>query len=203
MSPNHETEQLNEKEALLIIESMISQSREELQDNGILYQLWGWLVFVSAITNFNLLVFTEFEFHSVPWIILMPLGGFLTWWLKRKEHKLTRVKTHVDKIIRSFLMAFTISIVTVSFFMPIGDQWRAFYPVIIIIYAIWLYLSGSLFAFKPFIWGAYVNWLCAAAGFVWPDTRLHLVLIAAAVLFGFVIPGILLNRRYQQHVQGS
>jgi hypothetical protein len=99
--------------------------------------------------------------------------------------------------------AFGISMFVICLFMSIGNQWKAFYPTIIMLYAIWLFISGSILKFKPLKWGAYFNWLIAAIGFVWARTEVHLLLMAVSVLGGYIIPGYLLKRKYKQDVQGA
>ncbi len=195
---------MDEKDALVLIEQMINNAKKELKDNGFYFLLWGWLVFIAAITNYYLLVFSDFEIHSLPWMILMPLGGVVTFVLSAREKKNTpRVKTYVDEILKHVITAFAISLLTICFFMPMGGQWKAFYPSIMVIYSIWLYISGGMLKFKPLVWGAFLNWILAAAGFIYASTPVHLLLIAFAVLGGFIIPGYLLKQKFNRNVQGA
>ncbi len=53
---------MNEKEAIIIIEDMISKTQQEVKDNGFYYILWGWLVFISALIDYTLLVFVQEPF---------------------------------------------------------------------------------------------------------------------------------------------
>jgi hypothetical protein len=193
--------EMNEQQALHLIEDMISKAKNELKDNGTYYLFWGWLVFSAAVINYSLLVFTDFEIHGLPWIILMPLGGIVSafGWLKDGKQN-QRVKTYVDDAIKQVIRAFVISILVVCITMPMGNQWRAFYPTLIVLYAIWLYISGGMLKFKPLIWGAVLNWILAAIGFIFPSTENHLILIALAVLGGYIIPGYMLKRKYKLDV---
>ncbi len=196
--------EMDEKQALLLIENMISKTKNEIKDNGFYFLFWGWLVFIAAITNYYLLVFTSFEVHGLPWLILMPLGGLITIIASmRKAKKAPRVKTYIDDVMKQAIRAFSISLFVVCLTMPMGHQWKAFYPTIIILYAIWLYVSGGMLKFKPLVWGAILNWALAAVGFVFASTENHLLIIAVAVLGGYIIPGYLLKRRYNQDVQGA
>lgn len=196
--------EMNEKQALLVIEEMIGKAKNEIRDNGFYFMFWGWLVFIAAIINYYLLEFTSYEIHSMPWFILMPLGGLVTFIRSLREKKKTpHTRTYIDGLFRNLIQAFTISMLVICFAMPAGNQFRAFYPTIMVIYSVWLYVSGGLLKFRPLRWGGYLNWGLAAAGYIFPSTALHLILIAVAVLGGYIIPGYLLNKRFQQHVQGS
>jgi hypothetical protein len=196
---------MNEREALLIIEEMISKAKSELKDNGFYFMFWGWLVFIATIINYYLLVFTNYEYHSIPWL-LMPLGGIFTVIVSiRDRKKEVRVKTYVDELMKHVVRAFVTSLIIVCFMMPLGNQWKAFYPTLMIVYASWLFISGGMLKFKPLQWGGVLNWVLAATGYFWASTEIHLMLIAIAVLGGYIIPGHMLKLQYdkQQHVQGT
>jgi hypothetical protein len=191
---------MNEKEALLLIEEMINSTKQEVKDNGFYYILWGWLVFIAAITDYVLLVFMDNKQHAMVWAILMPLGGLVSVIKGRKDAKKQRVKTYIDEAIKYLTIAFSISLFIICFIMPMtNDNWRAFYPTLMVIYAFAVFIFGGLLRYKPLIYGAFINWALAIAGyFVTYDWQL--LLLALAVLCSFVIPGHLLNRRFHQHV---
>ncbi|MES2725663.1 MAG: hypothetical protein V4643_01080 [Bacteroidota bacterium] len=193
---------MKEKEAILLIEEMISKTKEDIRDNGFLYYFWGWLVFIAALLNYTILHFDLFEFHGLPWMVLMPLGGIVTAIISRKNAKLrVKVKTYVSQSMSVSVTAYAISLFIVCFAMPAGEQWKAFYPTIMLIYAIWLYISGGLLKFKPLMWGAALNWSLALTGYLWASTEVHLLLMALGVLGGFIIPGYLLKMKANNSVQ--
>jgi hypothetical protein len=196
--------QMNEKQALGLIEEMISKAKSDINESGQYFLLWGWLVFIAAICNYYLLVYTSYEYHSLPWIILMPLGGIVTGIMGYREKKKSpKVKSYVDEALKYVGRAFAISMFLVCFFMPAGEQFKAMYPTIMILYAMWLFICGGMLKFKPLIWGGFLNWIMAAAGYIFASTDTHLILIAIAVLGGYIIPGYLLKRRFNKDVQGA
>jgi hypothetical protein len=187
--------EMREQQALMIIEEMISKTKEDIRDNGFFFLLWGWLVLIAALSNYYLLVYTGYLYHSAPWL-LMPLGGVATMLISMQRRSANlRVRTYVEELFRHAMRAFVIAMVVVCMFMPMGNQWAAFYPTIMILYGIWLYISGGMLKFRPLMFGAMLNWILAAAGFVVKDTPTHLLLISAGVLGGYIIPGYLLNRK--------
>ena len=195
---------MNERQALSVIEEMITKAKEDIKDNGFYFLFWGWLVFCAAAINYYLLVFTSFNVHGLPWIILMPLGGIVTVIAGLRERKkIPVVQTYISYMMKYMVWAFSISLIVVCFSMPAGQQWKAFYPTIMVVYAIWLFVSGGLLKFKPLVCGGILNWVLAAIGFIFPSTETHLLLIAAAVFGGYIIPGYLLKQRYHKHVQGA
>jgi hypothetical protein len=198
--------EMKEKDALLVIEQMITSAKQEVKDNGFYFMLWGWLVFVAALIDYVLVIgaYEPFrEGHAIVWAILMPLGGAVSIIASFKKDKKSHVKTYIDELMRYVIRAFAISLFIVCFLMPFTSNWRAFYPVLLIVYAIWLYIAGGALRFKPLIWGGYANWaLAAVAFFVGYD--IQLLLLATAVLVGYIIPGHQLKSNYnKQHVQGA
>jgi hypothetical protein len=191
--------EMNENKALEIIEQMISNAKREIKDNGQYHIMWGYLVFISAITDYYLLV-TGKENHALIWGILMPLGGLVSIIMGIKQSKNQRVVTYIDEIFKNLTIAFGVSLFLVCFIMPMTSKhWSSFYPVLMVIYAFALFLMGAILQFKPVKIGAIVIWACAAvAFFVGYDWQL--LLLALAVLSGFIIPGHLLNLRARQHV---
>lgn len=196
-----EEKKFNEKHALELIESMIGTAKQDIKENGFYFMLWGWLVFIAALLNIYILMFTSFEYHSIPWMVLMPLGGILTAIYSSRKKPVKRVKTYVEENIRYMIQAFAISMFLVCLLMPAANQWRAFYPTIMIIYAIWLYVSGGMLKFKPLMLGGLANWIIAGFCYFSNRTEVHLALIALAVLLGYIIPGHLLKSRAARNVQ--
>ena len=134
-------------------------------------------------------------------MIHMPLGSLVTFIIgKIESNKKVRAKTYVSESMQAMVIAFSVSLFIVCFAMPAGNQWKAFYPTIMILYAIWLFVSGKLLKFKPLIWGGLLNWILALIGFILASTMVHLTLIAVGVLGGFIIPGYLLKSKAQQGV---
>jgi hypothetical protein len=191
--------EMNENKALEIIENMISLAKREIKDNGFYHLMWGYLVFFSAITDYFLLM-RGIENHALVWGILMPLGGLASYVKGFKDKKQQRVVSYIDDIMKSLVIAFVISLLIVCLIMPMtAKHWRSFFPVLMVVYAFSLYLFGGILQFKPLQFGALFVWLSAGiAFFVGYDYQL--LLLAFAVLAGFIIPGHLLNLRSNSHV---
>jgi hypothetical protein len=195
---------MNEHQAFEIIDSMIHSAKKEIKDNGFYYSLWGWMVFIAALSDYVMLVFLQNEDHAWPWAILMPLAGIITAVVSLRERKKVRqAKTYLDEVMKYAVTAFAISLFIVCFIMPMTDaNWRSFYPTIMVIYAIWLFISGGALKFRPLIVGGLINWAMAALAFFTTYDN-QLLLMAFAVLTGYIIPGYLLNKEFKKHVQGS
>jgi hypothetical protein len=73
-----------------------------------------------VILHYNLL-----EVHSLPWIILMPLGGIITFVASKRE-KQPSVKTYLSESMGIVVKAFSISLFIICFAMPLGQHGKPF-----------------------------------------------------------------------------
>jgi hypothetical protein len=199
--------EMNEKDAFHVIEQMIASAKREVKDNGFYFMFWGWLVFIAALIDYALLkglIESLTPYHAVTWAILMPAGGVVTAIksINDRKHE-SKVKTYVDELLSYVVRAFVISLFIICLLMPMSENWSAFYPVLLIVYAIWLYIAGGALRFKPLIWGGYANWVLAIASF-FVQYDIQLLFLACAVMVGYIIPGHRLKANYdKQHVQGA
>ncbi len=190
---------MDENKALEIIEQMISSAKREIRDNGFYHMMWGYFVFVSALVDYFLLMM-EHENHALVWAIMMPLGGIISIIKGKMEKRGQRVITYVDEVLKYLGTAFVISLLIVCFVMPsTAKHWRSFYPVLMVLYAFGLYITGGILQFNTMRYGAMGVWACAIAAF-FVGYDLQLLILALAVLVGFIIPGHLLNLRFRQNV---
>ncbi|MCU0421682.1 MAG: hypothetical protein MUC81_02635 [Bacteroidia bacterium] len=191
---------MKEREALLVIEEMINSTKNDVKDNGFYYLIWGWLVFISSLTDYILLVGFNNDAHALVWGILMPLGGLISFVRGRMDVKNQRVKTYIDDTIKHLTIAFTVSIFIVCIIMPITNKhWQSFFPTLMVVYAFGVFVFGGILKSKPLIWGGIANWVCAILAFFF-GYDVQLLLLATAVLLGFIIPGHILKARFKAHV---
>jgi hypothetical protein len=176
---------------------MIKKTKDSLHDNGFYFLLWGWLVFVASIIQYVMLKMDWREISGYTWAILMPLGGIISMIRGFRQGKKRKVKTYASETLRFALIAFMISLFIVLFFMPIFSRWDIAYPMIMMVYGTWLFISGGVLKFKPLIIGGIINFACSIGGFYIHTYELILVL-SFAVLAGYIIPGHLLNAKFKR-----
>ena len=184
---------MTEQEILLVIQQMIQSAKQEFYDKSFYYLLWGWLVFIASIGQFALSSIGIA--HSEMVWMLMPLGGIITAIYSRREKSKEKVKTYFDEFNRHALVAFMVSL-----FIVLGSGQKLqinCYPMLIMVYGGWLYISGGALRFKPLMIGGVINWALAIAAF-FVGFEIQLLLLAAAVLLGYIIPGYLLKARHRK-----
>jgi hypothetical protein len=93
-----------------------------------------------------------------------------------------------------------IALFIVLIFMSTHGGWQLAYPMIMMVYGMWLFVSGGVLKFKPLIIGGIINFGCAIAGFYIHTIEL-ILLLSFAVLAGYIIPGHMLNAKFNRENQ--
>lgn len=190
-----ETEKkMNSEESILLIQRMINTAKEELEDSSFYYLLWGWLVFIACVIHF-ILIKVSFQIDSIGWMILMPLGAIISFIYGYRQGKKQRFQSYITDIMKYVLIAFLVSLFIVLLFM--GELGLGTYPMVMLIYGIWLFISGGALKFRPLILGGLINWTLAIIAMFF-DFEKQLFILALAVLLGYIIPGHMLRLKYRK-----
>lgn len=189
-----------EQRNLELINEMIMSAKKELNDNGILLLMWGWLVFAASLGQFVLLKMNMPDISHYPWM-LMPVGGVATLILVRKEVRETKVRTWVDTMMKYIWIAFVVSLTIVLTFMP--KLHSSTFPMVLVIYGVGTFITGGALKFRPLVWGGISCWVLAVAAF-FVSFEYQLLLTALAVLLSYITPGHILNYTFnRRHVQST
>ena len=121
----------------------------------------------------------------------MSLGAVLAIYLGRKQSKESRVVTKIDKMLVQLWAGFGITLFVVLLAMGAMGPTKV-YPMLMALYGLGTFVSGGILNFKPLQIGAVAAWICAIVGFYQEQFDSQLILIAAAILFSYIIPGHLL-----------
>ena len=189
----------NEIDSMNVIKEMISVSRNRLENNGILFIIWGWIMFIIYLRDFIIRQITiTYTFKMIVGYIgsaLMIIAILLTIYfvfIKRKN-----VKTFISDILK--LVWFTMAACLVLTNLVIFNRTEAIdyslqNPIFMLFIASAILISGGILRYKLLIAGGVVFALLAfACSFL--DLQYQLLLEAVAYLIGFIIPGHILYRK--------
>jgi hypothetical protein len=178
-------------EGLHLIESMINKARNRFSENGHLYLLWGWIVFICGVVSFiSLWYFKDYRLFPV-W--------FLTWlaviyqfiYLARKK-KSASVRTYTDEISSNvWIMAGLLTVILAK-----TNNQQLFNTVILVLYGLPTFLSGEIMKFFPLKIGAIVCWVLSVVSIYIPY-EFSFLLISMSVVTAWIVPGYLLRSRYK------
>ena len=181
------------KQNLQLIEEMIATAKGNLAEGSIFYLIWGWLVFIAASINYYLLNYTDYENHWIAWPFLMILGGILSSIVGYRRSKTQTVKTYIDRFMAFLWLSFLITLIVVLYGISILGE-EAIYPIILALYGLGTFASGGILKYKPLMVGGIGAWVCSIIAFHVGFSD-QLLLVIAAILVSYIIPGHLLKAR--------
>lgn len=190
-----QTENFSPQESLQLIDNMINRAKNRFNENGFLYLLWGWLVFICAIGHYILLQTGWLKQPEIIWACCWIAVIFQVVYIVRKK-KQEKVKTYSDGIIDSIWICFGICMIVLSIIISRNNLWLYMYPIILMLYGVPTFLSGSVMRFTPLKIGGIACWgLAILSTFLLPVY--YLLLLAAAVLIAWIVPGYLLRKKFK------
>lgn len=189
-------EELSNEKSLAIIHQMINQAKNRINDNGIEWILWGSMIFLSSLSTY---FFIEMGYRNIflGWNIFGLLTiAILTYQVfKRKSRE---VRTYLDDLLRLFDIGFIICLFIIIFSINVSVGPNAGFGYFLMIYAFLMLIQGGAMKFKPLMIGAAVNWIGAIAIFLNQDFKYDMLITAAAVFIGYIIPGLLLRLQFKK-----
>lgn len=192
-------EKFSPEQSLQVIQSMIEKAKNQFSENGHLYLLWGWVVLICSIAQFVLLKIVHYEKHYLVWIACWLAVIYQFIYLRRK-HRQQRVRTYADRIIGFVWMTFFILMMLIGFLIGqkgSEEYYKLIGAVFLALYGMPTFLSGILLRFRPLMIGGIGCWvLSVLTRFI--DYDYGLLLLAAAMIIAWIIPGYILRTKYQQ-----
>ncbi|MEO6069265.1 MAG: hypothetical protein ABIN57_11310 [Chitinophagaceae bacterium] len=200
-----EDKRITEEESLQLIQQMIQTAKKEQKDDGKGWIVWGWLIFLASLfTFFNLQwkwVGVFFFWNLFDLLSLLLLGGSMVKHLFGTRRD--RVRTYTKDLFDKLNIGFIISLMLIIFSMnslndvtPVDP--RKGFALLLGLYGFWILIYGAVLNFKPSIIGAYLTFAFAFASLFVNHFAHTMLLHAAAVLCGYIIPGHLANRAFHK-----
>jgi hypothetical protein len=202
---NKETndDDLSPAESMDLIEQMIGAAKDDHNERGEGWLIWGWLLFVASIGSL-LLIYTGYRAYiGWFWTALLPIGFIVYYFIHLRPRKADQVKTYISNLLNKIEAGFFISLVVIIAGSNIIGMYQHQYGHYLfgyyyILYAFWMFIHGSAIRFKPLIIGAYFNWASAIAIFFLSEFKYVMMISALAVLIGYIIPGYIQKQQYKR-----
>ena len=181
--------EFNAEESLKVIDRMIAEVKyRPSKAESRLTMMWGYLVLFAALGHWALDVFVSWKYAPLAWLLMIP-GIVGTIALRAKLGKQVRVRTYVHDLSGQVWLAFTVAFAILYVFMqPTAPE---FLPVVLLLYGISMWMQGALIRFNPYKVGALFCWVGGAGAFLL-SVQNQLLVVALAVVLGYIIPGHLL-----------
>jgi len=195
-----EERQISEQESLSIIQQMIQTAKQEQIDDGKGWIIWGWMLFTaSALTVLNLRFRwfgTYFFWNAFGVITLIALFYQCIVFLLLKRRQ--RVKTYTKDLFNKLNVGFFISLMFIIVAINVYKTPLLGFALLINLYAFWILIYGSALNFKPSVIAAYITWAIGFGALFVKTFEWVMILHAAAVLCGYIIPGHIANKEFKR-----
>lgn len=188
--------QMTNEESLKIIQQMITQAKVDITDNGIGWLLWGSLIFLTCISTYVFIdigsanIFLGWNIFGILTIVLLAIDLV--------RHKKKPVRTYVGDLLKLVDIGFIICLFTVIFSINVAVSPNSGFGFFLMIFAFLMLVKGGALKSRALMIGAAVNWAGALAIFVNKEFRYDMLIMAGAVLAGYIIPGLLLRNQYRK-----
>lgn len=187
------------QQSLQLIESMINKAKGKYANDGLMYLVWGWLVFGCSLLQFLLLHEFKYQHHYIVWLATIPAFIFQAFYSSKKS-KQRKVVTYTDSIIGFVWLTFAIVIILLDFIVGVlttGEYYTHIFHILLAVYGMPVFLTGVIIRFKPLIFGGIACWvLCIISTFI-KVYDYQLLLIPVAMLLAWIIPGYMLRAQYK------
>ena len=182
---------ITEQESLAIIQNMMNKTKEQLFDNSNLFLLWGFAAFICTITQY-ILIKTNVQDSEAVWIA-MPIIAIIHIYVVIKQRKKIKIQTYNGNAISALWTAIGFSFICITFFSVTKIN---ILPSIVLLYAIGTFVTGKIIDFKPLVIGGLICFLLSIAiAFIKYENQL--LVMAAAILISYIIPGFLLKKDFK------
>jgi hypothetical protein len=187
---------LSNERSLEIIHQMITQAKTNFTDNGLGWLLWGTLLFLASLSTYIFIsasadnIWLGWNIFGVFTIVMLGYDIFRP---KRKQ-----VRTYIDDLLRLVDIGFTVTLFIVIFAINFAVSANSGFGFFLMIFAFQMLIKGGAVKSRPLMIGAFVNWAGAIAIFINKEFRYDMLIMAAAVLIGYIIPGLLLWLQYRK-----
>lgn len=188
---------LSNEQSLLIIHQMINQAKANITDNGVGWLLWGTLLFLTTISTYIFIdigadnIYLGWNIFGVITIVLLAYDNIF------KSKKKT-VRTYVDDLLRMVDIGFIACLFIVIFSINVAVNPSVGFGFFLMIFGFLMLIKGGAIKSQALIIGAVVNWLGAIAIFIIKDFKYAMLIMAAAVLIGYIVPGLMLRASFKK-----
>jgi hypothetical protein len=193
MDKTMDENKLTPEESLLLITKTIEETKQRFKENGHIIILWGAITFTVFLSQYVLVLLDLHKVFDIMWTcILFPLGGIYTFiYVRRKVEKKNIPMTIIGRTIGTMGWVFGVNLMILGFIF--GHQLdKAMAPIVLILFALFIIMTGISLKFKPLTIGGILLNLIGFGTFLINTDYYGLSLMIGSVV-GLIIPGILLN----------
>ena len=180
-------------QSLDLINEMISKSKKSYTTKGIASMVWGSLITFCGLVSWFEIHYSK-DFGDVWLLTLVALVPQIYFSVKEKR---SRTFIAHNEIATNYIwIAFTLSMFITSFYFAYFIRANVS-PLIMMLFGIPTFIIGGMANFKPMIFGGVFCWVMSVIS-MHTSTDIDMLLMAACGLIAWLIPGVILWKRYKK-----
>ncbi|MEO7045887.1 MAG: hypothetical protein ABI091_11320 [Ferruginibacter sp.] len=189
-----EDQEFSYEESIRLIDSMIKKAKRSYVTKGTASIVWGILIVICSLVTWAQLQFS-FKMEFDIWLLVF-VALFLQIYFSIKDKKQTKFQSLDENTMSYVWTAFGIAIFIMSLYnSKYGSDESS--TLFMILYGIPTFITGGVVKFKPMIIGGIICWVFSIIS-VFTEAKIDMLMMAGCGLFAWLIPGIILWRRYQK-----
>jgi hypothetical protein len=187
---------LDETQSLLVIKEMIQVSKNKLKRDGILFIVWGWLLFYKSILGYVERKFVlSFEIQKIMnylgFVLLIASIGFTSYYLLKQRKK---VRTYIGISLRYVWISLFVCMVLVNliqFNVLHSINFELQHPIFMVLMAFAVTVTGGILRYRLIIIGGVIFGILALAA-SYLKLQEQLLVESVAWIISFIVPGHIL-----------
>jgi hypothetical protein len=192
----------DEKQSIQVIKEMIQVSQRSFKNDGILFLLWGWLMFISYVINYimyNVVITQQMGriFNNLRFAITIIAIIYTLYYVFKKSKK---VKTYIGISLRYVWVSLIVCLVLTRMIIHNVIEQINFelqHPIFMMLIAFAIVVTGGILRYKLVIIGGIVFGILAYVCSYF-SLEIQMLFEAAAWILAFIIPGHLLYAKRKQ-----
>lgn len=191
-------QQLTNEKSMDIIHQMINQAKNNYSENGLSWLLWGIMLFITSVCTY---IFIDIGSSNLflAWNIFGGISVILLIYHSITKPAKKPVRTYIDDILKLVDIGFVTCMAVLIFAINYNAVTpRIGFAFFLMIFAFLMLVRGGAIKSKSLVVGAVVNWAGTIAIFMVKEFKYAMLIMAVAVLIGYIIPGLLLRAEYKK-----
>ena len=195
-------QELSNEKSLAIIHQMINQAKSNYSESGLSWLLWGIMLLVTSVSTYIFIdistsnMFLAWNIFGVVSILL------LIYHIARPRKK--PVRTYIDDLLKLVSIGFVVSMGIIILAINLDAVTPSVgFGFFLMIFAFLMLIRSGAIKSRSLLIGAIVNWAGAIAILFVKEFKYAMLIMAVAVLVGYIIPGFLLIAEHKRANKSS
>jgi hypothetical protein len=182
---------LTHEDSLKIITGIIATAKGNVSQGAFHMILWGWVAMIVSFSHFMLMKYQVINHPEMVWLLMIPtfVVSMVVGFRKGKKENL---RTHLDSLYMWVWLALSLTMGLMIFY--IAPRWEIISPMVLILAGYATFISGTIIKFRPMIYGGISFWLWSLIAY-YAGPYYGLLITSAGILTGYLIPGMMLQRK--------